>query len=107
MIGTLRPVLVEGRSTETELLYQGRLASQAPEIDGQVLLNDSEGPEPQPGEFRWATITSASDYDLVATLEERWLAPPPQQAREESARLIPLQVLPSSTGGRNHAVPHL
>jgi hypothetical protein len=65
------PVLVEGGSEETELLFQGRLESQAPGIDGRVLINDFEGSEPRPGEFRWATITAAGDYDLVARLEAR------------------------------------
>jgi ribosomal protein S12 methylthiotransferase len=71
MVGRSVPVLVEGRSEETELLFQGRLESQAPGIDGQVLINDFEGAEPRPGDFRWATITAASDYDLVSRLEAR------------------------------------
>lgn len=70
-VGQSLPVLVEGRSAETELLLSGRLESQAPEIDGRVLINDFAGAEPQPGEFRWAEITAASDYDLVARLEDR------------------------------------
>jgi ribosomal protein S12 methylthiotransferase len=70
-VGRSFPVLVEGRSEETELLFQGRLESQAPGIDGQVLINDFEGAEPKPGEFRWAAIKSAGDYDLVARLEAR------------------------------------
>jgi ribosomal protein S12 methylthiotransferase len=71
MVGRSVPVLVEGRSEETELLFQGRVESQAPGIDGQVLINDFEGAEPRPGDFRWATITAASDYDLVSRLEAR------------------------------------
>ena len=74
MVGRSVPVLVEGRSEETELLFQGRLESQAPGIDGQVLINDFEGAEPRPGDFRWATITAAGDYDLVARLEARKFA---------------------------------
>jgi ribosomal protein S12 methylthiotransferase len=70
-VGGSFPVLVEGRSEETELLFRGRLESQAPGIDGQVLINDFEGAEPRPGEFRWATITAAGDYDLVSRLEAR------------------------------------
>jgi ribosomal protein S12 methylthiotransferase len=70
-VGRSFPVLVEGRSEETELLFQGRLESQAPGIDGQVLINEFEGAEPRPGEFRWATITAAGDYDLVSRLEAR------------------------------------
>jgi ribosomal protein S12 methylthiotransferase len=73
-VGQCLALLVEGRSEETDLLLRGRLESQAPEIDGQVLINDYAGAEPQPGEFRWATITAASDYDLVARLEARGFA---------------------------------
>lgn len=68
-IGQSVPLLVEGPSEETDLLLRGRLESQAPGIDGHVLINDFDGPEPKPGDFRWATITGASDYDLVARLE--------------------------------------
>jgi ribosomal protein S12 methylthiotransferase len=68
-VGKLVPVLVEGRSEETDLLFRGRLESQAPEIDGRILINDVVGPEPRAGEFRWATITDSWDYDLVARLE--------------------------------------
>ena len=68
-VGQRLPVLVEGRAEETDLLLAGRLESQAPEIDGRVLINDFEGAEPRPGEFRWARITHAGEYDLVARLE--------------------------------------
>ena len=67
-IGKVFPVLVEGRSEETDLLFRGRLESQAPEIDGHILINDFAGSTPRAGEFRWATITDSSDYDLVAHL---------------------------------------
>jgi ribosomal protein S12 methylthiotransferase len=73
-IGESLPVLVEGRSEETDLLFKGRTEWQAPEIDGVVLINDFDGAEPVPGEFRWATVTDASDYDLVARLEARAFA---------------------------------
>ncbi len=74
MVGKSLPVLVEGPSEETELLYQGRSERQAPGIDGCILINDIEGPAPQPGDFRWATITEAGDYDLVARLEAQVFA---------------------------------
>jgi len=75
-IGQSLLVLVEGPAPETDLLWRGRLESQAPEIDGQVLINDFAGAPPLPGQFRWATITAASDYDLVARLEAPILAEP-------------------------------
>jgi ribosomal protein S12 methylthiotransferase len=76
LFGQRLPVLVEGRSPDTPLLFTGRLESQAPQVDGQVFLNDFDGAEPQPGEFRWATITGTSDYDLVARLEQHRFAEP-------------------------------
>ena len=72
--GKIPPVLVEGPSEETELLYQGRSERQAPGIDGCILINDFEGPAPQRGDFRWATITEVGDYDLVARLEAEFFA---------------------------------
>jgi ribosomal protein S12 methylthiotransferase len=62
------PVLVEGLSPDTDLLWQARMASQAPEIDGHVLINDFEGDEPRPGQMRMLRITETHDYDLVGTL---------------------------------------
>lgn len=73
-MGKSVPVLVEGRSEETDLLYQARSERQAPGIDGSVLINDFEGVEPRPGDFRWATVTETGDYDLVARLEARFFA---------------------------------
>jgi ribosomal protein S12 methylthiotransferase len=77
MVGKSLPVLVEGPSEETDLLYQGRSERQAPGIDGCILINDFEGPEPKRGEFRWATITEVGDYDLVARLEAEVFAERP------------------------------
>jgi ribosomal protein S12 methylthiotransferase len=68
LIGQELPVLVEGPSAETDLLWQGRLSTQAPEIDGVTLINDFEGSEPGPGEMRKLRITEAHDYDVVGTL---------------------------------------
>jgi ribosomal protein S12 methylthiotransferase len=109
LIGQSLPVLVEGQSPETDLLYQGRLESQAPEIDGQVLINDFEGAEPQPGEFRWATITAAGDYDLVARLEARSYAAraAPTRPPKTAPLLVQIQT-PSPTGlGNGHALSGL
>jgi ribosomal protein S12 methylthiotransferase len=70
-IGREVDVLVEGESEETDLLWQGRTLTMAPEIDGKVLLNDF-GPHDQlvPGTFYRARITEAHDYDVVATILE-------------------------------------
>jgi ribosomal protein S12 methylthiotransferase len=62
--------LVEGPSPETPLLWQARLATQAPEIDGVCLINDFEGEAPAAGQIRRLRITEAHDYDLIGTLLE-------------------------------------
>ncbi len=68
MVGRELPMIVEGLSQETDLLWEGRLATQAPEIDGVTLINDFEGAEPRQGEIRRLRITESHDYDLVGTL---------------------------------------
>ena len=68
MVGQEVPVLVEGTSPDTDLLWQARMSTQAPEIDGTVLINDFEGAEPAPGQMRLLRITEAHDYDLIGTL---------------------------------------
>src|SRR5579863_2296386 len=42
LVGMEAPVLVERISPETDLLWEARLSTQAPEIDGSVLINDFE-----------------------------------------------------------------
>jgi ribosomal protein S12 methylthiotransferase len=68
LVGQEIPVLVEGPSQETDLLWEGRLATQAPEIDGVTLINDFEGAEPRQGQMRRLRVTESHDYDLVGTL---------------------------------------
>ena len=68
LVGSEVTVLVEGISKETDLLWEARMATQAPEIDGVTLINDFEGAEPKPGELRKLRITEAHDYDVVGTL---------------------------------------
>ena len=65
LIGTIQPVLVEGPSPETELLLEGRLASQAPEIDGRVLIGSGLG---RVGEIMSVRITEAHPHDLVGEI---------------------------------------
>jgi len=70
MIGAEVDVLIEGPSQETDLLWQARMSTQAPEIDGFCYVNDFEGAEPRRGEIRRMRITEAHDYDLIGTLAE-------------------------------------
>ncbi|MCL4402369.1 MAG: 30S ribosomal protein S12 methylthiotransferase RimO [Acidobacteria bacterium] len=68
LLGREIPVLVEGVSGETDLLWEARMATQAPEIDGVTLINDVEGGEPRSGEIRMLRVTETHDYDVVGTL---------------------------------------
>jgi ribosomal protein S12 methylthiotransferase len=68
-VGETVRVLFEGESKETELLWQGRMETQAPDIDGCVLINDApEGYEPVVGSFVNVEITEAQTYDLVGRI---------------------------------------
>jgi ribosomal protein S12 methylthiotransferase len=67
LVGKEFDILLEGPSSESELLLEGRTAMHAPEIDGKVFVNDfPEDREPKAGEFYRCQITEAHDYDLVA-----------------------------------------
>jgi ribosomal protein S12 methylthiotransferase len=67
--GKCLDMILEGPSSDTNLLLEGRLASQAPEIDGRVLINDvPEGWTPRVGEIVRVKITEAHPYDLVGKL---------------------------------------
>ena len=68
LVGETLPVLVEGVSKESEMLWQGRTESQAPDIDGVVYLRDGITTKNFPGELNSVRIEEAYDYDLVGTL---------------------------------------
>ena len=68
LVGKEMAILVEGPSDQSELLLQGRLESQAPEIDGVCLINDTEVRPLAPGEFRTVRITRALEHDLLGTI---------------------------------------
>ena len=85
LIGQEVSILVEGLSKETDLLWEGRMPTQAPEIDGVTLINDYEGADPRQGEIRRLRITEAHDYDVVGTL-----LPP---AEERSTGLVSISAV--------------
>jgi ribosomal protein S12 methylthiotransferase len=68
-VGDVVQVLFEGESKESELLWQGRMETQAPDIDGCVLINDvPDGVVPATGEFVNVEITEAHEYDLIGRI---------------------------------------
>ena len=69
LVGQRFRILVKGPSAETDLLWEGRLETQAEEIDGTTYITDVDGEMPRPGDFGEILITRAGDYDLFGTLE--------------------------------------
>jgi len=59
--------IVEGAAPEAELLLQGRLRRQAPEVDGRVLFVSGTA---RPGDIVRARIIKTYAFDLVAEIEE-------------------------------------
>ncbi len=66
MVGKTIDVLVEGVSSESDLLLEGRWFGQAPGIDGVTYLADGQA---APGSLVKARVTQGADYDLAASLE--------------------------------------
>ena len=68
------PALLEGPSRESELVWEARLESMAPEIDGKVFITeisvDDEGYAPQAGDVVSVEITATHEYDLVRRVVE-------------------------------------
>lgn len=72
MIGKTVQVMFEGESNESDLLWQGRMETQAPDIDGCVLINDApEGFVPQAGELVDVLIEDAHEYDLIGAISQK------------------------------------
>ena len=63
-------VLVDGPSLESELVWEARLATQAPDIDGVCYIGDPGETPLRPGQFRKLRVTEAHDYDLVGELTD-------------------------------------
>jgi ribosomal protein S12 methylthiotransferase len=78
-VGSSAEVLVEGAHPDTDDLLVGRMATQAPDVDGQVLINDgfvqdAAAGDPRilaharPGNFATVEFTEAAGYDLVGRI---------------------------------------
>jgi len=69
LVGQVLPIMVDGVSEETDLLLKGRLATQAPDVDGHVLLT-SAPKGVKAGDILPFRITRATEHDLVAEFAE-------------------------------------
>jgi len=61
LIGTIQRVLVEGYCAETRYLLRGRMASQAPDIDGEVYITRGTASSRMVN----LRVTHASEYDVI------------------------------------------
>lgn len=68
LVGREMQVLVEGASADSELVWEARLPTQAPDIDGVCYVSDPGERELRAGEFRTMRIIKAHDYDLTGDL---------------------------------------
>ncbi|WP_240475514.1 30S ribosomal protein S12 methylthiotransferase RimO [Vulgatibacter incomptus] len=75
-VGKEIEVLVEGPHEETEHLLVGRHAGQAPEIDGQVIINDLPEGGVAAGDLVRVRVEEAYEYDLVGAATEVLLRAP-------------------------------
>lgn len=64
-VGRTTEVLVEGVHPDTEWLLVGRESTQAPDVDGQVLINDGSA---EPGSFVEVELTETAGYDVVGRI---------------------------------------
>lgn len=87
MIGRQLEVLVEGPHPESSDLLVGRHEGQAPDIDGQVIINDGLG---YPGEIVTVEVTEAHHYDVVAKV----IARPDPKKRTHAAQQLPVIAAP-------------
>jgi ribosomal protein S12 methylthiotransferase len=71
LVGQQFDLLLEGPSAETDLLWEGRTAMHAPEIDGKVYVNDfGDREDAVEGRFYRCEVTESHEYDLVARIVE-------------------------------------
>ncbi|HXR10226.1 MAG TPA: hypothetical protein VN792_05575, partial [Candidatus Acidoferrales bacterium] len=111
--GRIESALIEGPSADNPLVWEARLESMAPEIDGKLYLTDIEVPgltlsspaiTAQSGDVARVEITKTDAYDLIARVVKilprpapRTLpivaAPPPAQALTRITTGAPLRVL--------------
>jgi len=65
-IGARARVLVDGPSSDHDLVLKARLNTQAPDIDAVVFLTDCDPSSLRPGDFTEVEVVGARGYDLVA-----------------------------------------
>ena len=68
LVGREFRVLVEGPTEDSELVWEARLSTQAPDIDGVCYISDPGESPLRAGDFRTMRIAEAHDYELTGEL---------------------------------------
>lgn len=88
-------VLVTGPAGESELLLEGRLPQQAPEVDGRVLLVEGVA---RPGDLVRARVARTLTHDVVAKITEVVSPAPARRGLLLPTLPAPATTRPGSTG---------
>lgn len=67
-LNTTIDVLVEGKHDETDLLLKGRHVGQAPDIDGNVIINSTNDFPLSVGDIVKVKITEIFEHDLIGEI---------------------------------------
>ena len=105
LIGREFPVLVEGPSQETELLWEARLSTQAPEIDGVCYINDFGAGDAAAG--RNAHACASPKRTITIWSANWWTLPSSSTVRRRSGEPIPdSDFAPVSSRVRSISIRH-
>jgi ribosomal protein S12 methylthiotransferase len=89
LVGQDFRVLVEGPTEESELVWQARLSTQAPDIDGVCYISDPGESPLRAGEMRTMRIVKSHDYELTGELID--VVEEPAPLSEQLFQLVGLQ----------------
>jgi ribosomal protein S12 methylthiotransferase len=94
-VGHRIPVMLEGPSKDTTLIWEARTEGMAPEIDGKVYITEFEGVNdaaalPPPGTLATIEVTEAKDYDLIGRAIAFVRLASPVQVRPPAKNLFPI-----------------
>jgi ribosomal protein S12 methylthiotransferase len=99
--GRVETALVEGPSKDNPLVWEARLESMAPDIDGKLYLTDIELPSGEiaaPGDVARVEITKTDAYDLIGRVVEILPRPAIRTLPAISAALPPEKLTRIATG---------
>jgi len=68
LVGREFRVIVEGPTEDSDLVWEARLSTQAPDIDGVCYISDPGESPLRAGDFRTMRIAEAHDYELTGEL---------------------------------------